>query len=122
MEANELRIGNLVHLDLGLPHLSVHAIMALDFYAINETISIIHPIPLTEEWLLKFGFKKEVHSSISSSSTWLYLPDFPLRKSGGFANPMYFSLGTYDGIKIYSVHQLQNLYYALTGDELCIKQ
>ena len=71
----------------------------------------IHPIPLTEEWLLKFGFTKEVlgwkHWNLD---LYLYLDN------GCFESeqlPMF--------IYLKYVHQLQNLYFALTNEELCIK-
>ena len=127
MEARELRIGNYLsqkseNMNNMYPfgHWRVDKIGVKSFQCKKFNSNNFVAIPLTEEWLLKLGFEKEVHGSISSSSTWFYLPDFPLQKAGGFANPMYYSLGNYKGIKIYTVHQLQNLYHALTGQELTL--
>jgi hypothetical protein len=92
------------------------------------------PIPLTEEWLLRFGFKKETHAG-----TDLFL--IPLKIVAGQTLKgfcLYFTEDEWDlsftdyytgkektelfpyGLKY--VHQLQNLYFALTGEELTIKQ
>lgn len=81
------------------------------------------PIPLTEEWLIRFGFKKDINdwftnsfvASIQDSVTMIYinivsgsacLTDFDDREQM-----------SYVGNKIKYVHQLQNLYFALTGEE-----
>lgn len=81
-----------------------------------ETFSDFEPIPLTEEWLLKFGFEK---------TPW-YFNSYRLV----IGNNDYAILIDLDGdcevgdiitCKIQYVHQLQNLYFALTGEELTIK-
>ncbi len=59
MEANELRIGNYVESSIEeIGMLKVLAITtARNTNYINACdIKFIEPIPLTEEWLLKFGF------------------------------------------------------------------
>lgn len=58
-------------------------------------------IPLTEEWLLKFGFSQEYKSqyTIENKST--------LRWKG-------------DPLKVNSVHQLQNVFFSLTQEELIL--
>ena len=75
------------------------------------------PIYLTEEWLIKFGFGK--HSRENSTiinysivkDNWDYFTVFAIdiKKGLGFAGCKY---------KVKYVHQLQNLYFALTGEEL----
>jgi hypothetical protein len=87
--------------------------------------SKIKPIKLTEEWLLKFGFKWEDKYKIHCGRD---LPD-------GNTLIFYFSNGEITNTQIYNafdqpqviifrpikyVHQLQNLYYALTSKELTI--
>lgn len=73
------------------------------------------PIPLTEKWLLKFSFTKKL-------GNW-ELPNFRFHIN----KPM-----NYDGFvfcdgysvisdKIHYVHELQNLYFALTKTELKLK-
>lgn len=111
MEATELRIGNWVNdvADGGVLT-EIQDGDDIDFAKDYE------PIPLTEEWLVKFGFEK-------SSGYWLNDCHFIYLESDedGFtlANPDACSVM---GITMNHLHQLQNLYYALTGEELEVKQ
>jgi hypothetical protein len=112
MKANELRIGNYVNDSIGLITIGLNGnIKFADVY---------HPIPLTEEWLLKFGF---LYS--------LRLDDFMFKKGNdcfeiqpykeGFLNSvLYNDIEILD--RLQHVHQLQNLYFALTGEELTIDE
>jgi len=82
------------------------------------------PIPLTEEWLLKFGFEED--------DSLIDPPDTPngnfwsdwVKESVIISMPFFeFSYNELqDKIEIKYVHQLQNLYHALTGQELTIKE
>ena len=112
MKPEELRIGNWVQyggclVNKGLPH----EIEAVDFW---DGTQDYRPLPLTEEWLLKFGFKKD--------KTWT--GDVFENKKGDrvcLGAQMYVAS---ESVKVdcpKNVHQLQNLYYALTGEELKIK-
>ena len=76
----------------------------------------IFPIPLTEEWLIKFGFRKYnlegysvhfryEHPKLHSTVTAIYNSDFSIKLDN-----------VARGIKY--VHQLQNIYTALTNKEL----
>ena len=69
-----------------------------------------NPIPLTEEWLLKFGFKKisEIGDYSNGNMTVIL----------AISNKIY----TLKRKRINHVHQLQNLYFALTGEELTLKK
>lgn len=68
------------------------------------------PIPLTEEWLVKFGFKK--------------LPTYNQYQKGecfiniDYNKKMLFIYNGANKSELHYVHQLQNLYFALTGTEL----
>ena len=75
MEVRELRIGNLVYRTNKQTKekivLELTASCILDISANGEISSFIYePIPITEEWLLRFGFVK---SSIDSNNAWLNL-------------------------------------------------
>lgn len=94
--AKELRIGNLVLDSTG----NIHKIERLDE---KWDFSDRKPIPLTEEWLLRFGFGQMRNK--------FYKKHVTLTKSEGF-----YVAFVQDELK--SVHQLQNLYFALTGEEL----
>ena len=86
-------------------------------------IEDIEPIPLTEEWLLGFGAHKSnkftYWISVSNLKAELHFEAFKNRDEivtriiGSFSDLIL------DRIKY--VHQLQNLYFALTNEELIIK-
>ncbi len=109
MEATELRIGNYNMYNGKLDRIN-------DGYDIdhvkNNDEGFHQPIKLTEEWLLKFGFRKMVTQDKH--------PTF-LREGIHWNDGIIYvsQLGFLNHIK--SVHQLQNLYHALTGKELTLK-
>lgn len=118
MKANELRIGNLLEFRVTC---KVCEIQENCFYVNDElgteyknTICDIKPIPLTEEWLLKFGFENDTITATKKGF------DFSI---GFYASGFYLckSLDEMFGVEIKHVHQLQNLYFALTGEELILK-
>ena len=108
MKANELRIGNWVR-----ERESDNYIQIEQYLLCNEELCHYQPIPLTEEWLLKFGFEKPAHSwgnDIIHLSEW---DDFPLNWC--------VAINKNNAIlvqKLKYIHQLQNLYFVLTGEEL----
>ena len=132
MKASELRIGNLV--DLGnriakvieINHLSCVVVDLEETQDTIEDYKRIKPIPLTEKWLLNFGFKLagdftntrvlDVVKHAYDCSEIRYSPNEGLLR---------FSNGGIKGSTIIPyvkhVHQLQNLYFALTGEELTLK-
>ena len=81
-------------------------------------LSYFEPIPLTEDWLIKFGFRKKERKMDKSHNFDLNISKhYVVRVSGG---EIYLPYIGWTG-KMY-VHQLQNLYFALTGEELTIKE
>jgi len=122
MKANELRIGNLVSNDGCLNTIEnlmsdgVCTLKTMQGNFIHAKYDLIKPIPLTEEWLVKFGFEKDGDDLVLDTDLFLLVSynddDFVHLKSN--------NLETIISIKY--VHQLQNLYFALTGEELTIKQ
>jgi hypothetical protein len=109
MKATELRIGNYVD----YPLLGIATIDSGDqIDGVYEAAA--NPIPLTEEWLLKFGFNDDgVTFKLNGIHLWFSSYDncYLLR---------IYQIGSdiERKINIYFVHQLQNLYFALTGQEL----
>ena len=126
MEAKELRIGNLIYeknnmyenasfevIEVGLIHLKEIKDDLRDYI-------VQKPIPLTEEWLLKFGFEDNdikgyyTNESLNINYDWnntegrYYYIDFNKISQLLIKSSQH----------IKSVHQLQNLYFALTGKEL----
>jgi hypothetical protein len=110
MNANELRIGNLVYyriddeMDERQSWNQVNTIDVQDLEFIERNDTNYTPIPLTEEWLLKFGFKKRTSTSWTLNEVDIWLVD------GIFEN--------FIDNPVQYVHQLQNLYFALTQTEL----
>lgn len=108
-----------------------------DWYALGECIlnfDLIEPIPLTEQWLVKFGFEKVIYESdetgygtdyeldIKGVGCISYSDDFSCALFGSkesSKNELGF-LPNWDNCK--HVHSLQNLYFALIGEELKIKE
>jgi hypothetical protein len=127
MKAQELRVLNNV-LDIEgkvCQVMRVHAKGVVGLSAVDgsykwESFSLqddVKPIPLTEEWLLKFGFDKCLNG--------FWCPKELLNvKISKFSVTQIFLSGSdtdlaFNGTE--HVHQLQNLYFALTGEELTIK-
>lgn len=77
----------------------------------------VYPIPLTEEWLLKFGFEK---IGENYENDWLLIHTHLKTKELHFILNLPNS-HQYNITVLNYVHQLQNLYFVLTGEELTIK-
>ncbi len=123
MKANELRIGN-YFLRNNIAS-QVHPSIIEDVFNGKTNIN---PIPLTEEWLLKFGFSdkeyKKDYIGIDFESSGMYF-DFVLSKpfsKGEWNNSYTFNLESHRFCKVEYVHSLQNLYFTLTGEELVVKE
>lgn len=125
MKANELRIGNLLSFSGEPVAINAGFIHDCDYWNKNperqDAVSFenVEPVPLTDEWLERFGFEKDEESS--SWSKIVSMPQFDYcfeisNKYQEFFQPDFLS------IDIKYVHQLQNLYFALTGKELTIKE
>jgi len=128
IKINELRIGNLVREDYSgnmviTDIFSSHEPKQLNLRHPNHTaigrydLKNIKPIPLTEEWLLKFGFEKALNGMFCPRE-YLWLKQHKLNNEW-FAGVN--CIGDIDCTRIDYVHQLQNLYFSLTGTELEIK-
>ncbi len=130
MKANELRIGNYVNHNSETIQIQsiISTISAVNmiFYEIsgdrNSEIGLenIQPIPLTEEWLLKFGFKESNATGYNGCyNVGLgYYVQFMANAVTLFKETDDNKLILLTGFEY--VHQLQNLYFALTGEELTI--
>ena len=122
MEAKDLRIGSWVRID-SLTDGSTTEVEAYVFH-IDEMIWTTKykysPIPLTEEWLVKFGFEEDscnYYKIIENQEAVLYIDKLDTTFAYGY--PYECSGGD---LKLKHVHQLQNLYFALTNEELTIKE
>ena len=130
MKTTELRFGNLIYeVWNGKKDITIFDFTLYESHDANgkthfdpiskcEILDKIEPIPLTEEWLLKFGFENQQIE--------LDYPDKLLIISATVGGKYYFYLDDADGSTfglnyIQYVHQLQNLYFILTGTELEIR-
>lgn len=114
IKATELRIGNIVeHEDPCEIVEGIHYFNEGDDYRVLignylRPIDQLKPIKLTEEWLVKFGFKYSIPSTGFSKHYIQFLS-------------IYITTNGYEAfigcrfVNIKHVHQLQNLYFALTG-------
>lgn len=101
MKSTELRIGNWIYYTTDKTNFKATAKTILYFSDIY-----FKPIPLTEDWLKKFGFTRIVPSWADIKR--IDKDDYYLIRDDVYFNEK----------KIKYVHQLQNLYFALTGKEL----
>ena len=136
MKANELRIGNYVK-DMDYDYVTIAGIHP---QSTNElTICIndcdvgdrlfkdVEGIPLTEEWLLKFGFKVDNRFAVKQ-----YRIDGDKYHSLNMVShkinywsPIIRCDSQKQVFELYGInyiHQLQNLYFALTGTELKLNE
>jgi hypothetical protein len=108
MKVEELRIGNLVNIGG-----EINKIELVDFVDIYEHKTLFHyqPIPLTDEWLIKLGFETD------GVEWWNSIIVLGIFKDGLNYLPteeIHYRVGQ----EFKYVHQLQNLHYAITEDEL----
>lgn len=132
MKATELRIGNLLSVENKGGGQSPATVLELrattaqmgsaipeddripeDDFEIDYEYSELNPIPLTEEWLTKFGFKIDSDGDYS-------LGDVCLTRNSDGELKLYMAMG-HIAPPLKFVHQLQNLFFALTGKELELK-
>lgn len=136
MNLQELRLGNFVCYELGSD--TSHTIIAIHPTAVDtgyrKLLSYyqVFPIPLTEEWIARFGFilieesNHKFHKlNVARLDNVYALPGDDFGEFGRERVLIVLDPSTLDircfqlnGVLIEYVHQLQNLYFALTGDEL----
>lgn len=115
IQIEELRIGNLINYNGAL--LTVHELhpdYIVPFKTFRSQIPPhkIKPIPLTSEILESYGFVKKEHKNVGI--TW---DDGKLSLIQGYLPEFYLNHPHY-GKSYKYLHQIQNLYFALTGHEL----
>lgn len=117
MEAKELRIGNWVNLSKdNFKTKYPYEVDGHDIYEVDESgCDDICPIPLTEEWLIKLGFKKSSDTCYVRDRFRYYTNQIP-KGATGYSNVVTFK--TMPISHVNKVHQLQNLYFGLTQKEL----
>lgn len=118
VSVTDFRVGNLVHYriqddeDEKNDYFEVSEIDVSDLSLLSSVIDYDYqPILISEEWLLKFGF-------ISNSYQDRYENEVIHIEINNIRNPTELWIDRMPHIKY--IHQLQNLYHALTGSELQI--
>lgn len=133
IQANELRIGNSVFINGEIcPSIGYSVIMdvAMKERGVkNEYLDSLtfEPIPITEELIVKYGFEKErsledVFVKVrneNSSPFILFSPNAYVAKYNNIKD-FYFNIERHI-VTITHIHQLQNLYFAITKEELIEK-
>jgi len=158
IDAKELRIGNKVKCKIS-NDAGIYTVLAIPMWSIDaaneEPLILIDrcpqdfvvesklkPIPLTEEWLLKFGFEKgkeciksnvisrmdeknkegssydDVYSIDNKNQYLFIVPRLQMQLMGKHLDKNIEMDSFFIGDSLLYVHQLQNLYLALTGIEL----
>jgi len=129
IKANELRIGNRIRVYSDIVEVTDIAddgIIGTTAYFDGQmgccgcTDSMAEPIPLTPEILEKCGFEqKEVVNSDQDDRTFWAHPKMNYYTYDGKKFDAGYGFGDLDHVKY--VHQVQNLFFALTGEELEVK-
>lgn len=142
MKASELRIGNLIignYYDYNIDDdhredKTICKVVTLDSVGsceypiwvesdLNiETFSDFEPIPLTEEWLVNFGFSREVKvgSEMGTDGVVFRVYHFDVL-TFNTNHGWWYKVQRMNDTPLEYVHQLQNFYFALTGKELTLK-
>jgi hypothetical protein len=147
MKANELRIGNYVkfyRVEEGnvIEHAKINTVheecCVLDHNkAIGCALRVIKPIPLTEQWLLDLGFYEHDEHGMYGDRYFTPIADYNyvVERDWREETSYFFGIEYTDSHKpdddgevyffsfeVKYVHQLQNLYFALTGEELTLNK
>jgi len=127
IKATDLRIGNLV-LDRGGKTLKISwfepdkvcmevFVMGQFVHPLTEYFDWLEPIPLTPEILVACGFDKQsngTYAHVNSDLSCVF-------KISHVGDGKWYSINATTNIPILYLHQLQNLYYCLTGEEINYK-
>jgi hypothetical protein len=136
METSSLRLGNMLYYNLFGDNEVVYIRgIGKNCIWLNDngeagpiSVKYFEPILLTEEWLLKFGFVDidkgdNDYITYTDSNHDYYLQIDVRRKDGKYSilDNSFDDLRDFALVDIMYVHQLQNLYFALTEEELTLK-
>jgi hypothetical protein len=137
MKASELRIGNFIYAKEieTVKEIGIEDYIWFD-YKRNLLVEHCQPIPLTEEWLLKFGFKAwdykktiytlEIDIDEYNNSCFRFWFQSDKLIFDYIQNEIHPTESIFDDkniirLDVQHVHQFQNLYFSLTKKELTFK-
>lgn len=135
IKPNEIRLGNMFHpiikKDWGIEktYIDHGSIITVGkdrngVLRIDIDVNNISGIPITEEWLLKAGFKKKYNDSYINNTQYIKVVNSNVvfdgigSLGGGLVVCAMSIEGDYLCDNLDFVHQLQNLWHSLTGEEL----
>lgn len=140
MNSLDLRLGNLfypidrskqIHLPVPIPE-KVYSINLFSIESVSAdkpfffqtkinkfNIEDITGIPINEKWLVNFGFESVSKTFIYQKVTTQLNNKIKIHR----VQENFYCLGGYEGScnKIQYIHQLQNLYFYVTGEDLTLK-
>ena len=111
MDAKELRIGNYGK-EITHSKNEVVKVSKRHFEDIEDGEIDLFPIPLTEQWLIDFGFDKSLDYYAKANTGFYFGVNLQ-----GFLFP-WFDKEQRMPLNIKYVHQIQNLHFSFTGKEL----
>jgi hypothetical protein len=136
MKANEIRIGNSIN--NGIEDIIIDYVFheeVSDTWQVcwndkcsTEFLEDCEPIPLTEDWLIKLGFDLDETKGFDRGESLrvFSISNFHIAIDNGvFYLWIEIDEDNWYNLKLKRIdfiHQLQNLYFALTGEELTINQ
>jgi len=115
MKATDLRIGNLVYRCFKNEKQIIKIKSLDDFFVNGLGISAIEPIPITEDMLFMLGFDF-VNNEFYRSKNYELALCWTVNKNKMI--PIFDSKRLITGYDFKYIHQLQNLYYSLTNEEI----
>lgn len=123
MESKDLRLGNWVkHED------NLLKVISIDYHMVCckpnwrfDNFEYINGIPLSPDILLKARFERRKDSKFGFTVNVFNVGLFILRQSWVDYDPTWFAFTHLTDVRLLYLHQLQNLYFALTGTELTIQ-
>lgn len=133
MKPNELRIGNYVEVFQegtyqvkGISRNSIYYILEFDSEdgTFESHLDLINPILIAEEWLVKFGFEQKINfpSGILAIKDKRFVGGWLGISKSLFENWTFYKGSWIDNkvniAEIKYIHQLQNIYFEITGEEL----
>ncbi|GAQ50192.1 TPA: hypothetical protein ACT5CK_002464 [Flavobacterium psychrophilum] len=126
MKIQELRIGNFIKSDFYKKEIEIHSICDVTGDIYNRTtgeipITNIHPIKINEDILKRLPFVFDDMEDTNEDNTWYWLKygnylKFNSDKSCEF-KAIFITINGFT-FKIEYLHDFQNLYYSLTGQDV----
>lgn len=125
MDIKEYRIKNLIRWDLNNPkedNQPEQGYIEMELMSLNSDFNRITPVPLTEDWLKRLGFKKITSSPYNDKNYYFEKYDITIKIIGNII-----IFGVYDDLmseeaqekgRLSYVHELQNLFYKTYKTEL----